>query len=335
MEAEHNNRLTSAEIAHLWISYTNDTMAVCILKYFAQKVEDSEIKPVIDYALSVAQKHIQTVKKIMESENAAVPQGFTDEDVNPNCPRLYSDTFFLQYLKQMSRAGLKANSLGLSLAARDDVIRFYNMALTDSAELCNKATGMLLSKGLYIRAPYIPVPQKVDFVRKMSFLSNLLKEKDRPLTAIEIANIYGNMQTNGMGSALLTGFSQVARSAEVRQYLAKGIELANKEMEILHRFLAENRLPAPMTWDGDVTASTEPPFSDKLMLFHVCGLNTIGIGDIGDSLGTSMRADLSASYARFLADVLSYAEDGANIMIANGWLEQPPQAADREALAGV
>jgi hypothetical protein len=28
-----------------------------------------------------------------------------------------------------------------------------------------------------------------------------------------------------------------------------------------------------------------------------------------------------------------FAEDGANIMIENGWLEQPPQAIDRDQIA--
>jgi hypothetical protein len=30
-----------------------------------------------------------------------------------------------------------------------------------------------------------------------------------------------------------------------------------------------------------------------------------------------------------------YVEDGANILIDHGWMEQPPQAVDREALAKV
>jgi nitrogen fixation protein len=34
-----------------------------------------------------------------------------------------------------------------------------------------------------------------------------------------------------------------------------------------------------------------------------------------------------------MAEILQYAEDGANIMIDNGWREQPPQAPDRDQLA--
>ncbi|WP_414859347.1 DUF3231 family protein [Paenibacillus haidiansis] len=34
METVRNIRLTSAELASLWTTYMNDTMAVCILRYF-------------------------------------------------------------------------------------------------------------------------------------------------------------------------------------------------------------------------------------------------------------------------------------------------------------
>lgn len=333
MKTEHNVRLTSAEIAYIWANYMNDTMAKCILSYYLEKVEDSEVEPVLHLALGITNQHIKLGREILEGENAAIPQGFTDQDVHLRSRRLFSDVFFLHYLKHMARAGLKANSLGLSLAARSDVIDFYNKALADTAELNNKTMQVLLSKGLFVRAPYIPVPEKVDFVKKQSFLAGIWKEPDRPLLGIEIASIYGNIQTNGFGKALLMGFRQVASSEKVRKFMDRGIGIATKETEVLHEFLLKSDLPTPMTWDGDVMDSTEAPFSDKLMMFHISGLNAIGIGDYGDSLGTSMRADLSTSYARFIAECTKYAEDGANLMIDNGWLEQPPQAVNRKALS--
>ncbi|MFX4261710.1 DUF3231 family protein [Pelotomaculum propionicicum] len=48
-----------------------------------------------------------------------------------------------------------------------------------------------------------------------------------------------------------------------------------------------------------------------------------------------MRRDLSATFIRLIAEILDYAGDGLNIMINNGWFEQPPQAVNHEALAGV
>ncbi|WP_397428635.1 DUF3231 family protein [Priestia koreensis] len=38
-------------------------------------------------------------------------------------------------------------------------------------------------------------------------------------------------------------------------------------------------------------------------------------------------------YTRLCAEIINYAADGAHMMIENGWMEQPPQAADRRKLA--
>ena len=56
--SEHNIRLTSAEIANLWGAYMGNSMSVCVLQSFRQHVEDTEIKEVLDYALSLSKKHV-------------------------------------------------------------------------------------------------------------------------------------------------------------------------------------------------------------------------------------------------------------------------------------
>ncbi|WP_369690690.1 DUF3231 family protein [Neobacillus fumarioli] len=50
------------------------------------------------------------------------------------------------------------------------------------------------------------------------------------------------------------------------------------------------------------------------------------------SMALSPRRDLAVDYVRLSAEITTYAEDGAKIMMKNGWLEQPPMAADRDEL---
>ena len=88
-----------------------------------------------------------------------------------------------------------------------------------------------------------------------------------------------------------------------------------------------------MTWDHEVSKSQEPPFSDKLLMFHFGLMNFSGSGNYGMSVAASQRKDIAGVYARLNAEILLYAEDGANIMIEEGWLEQPPLAADRNDLS--
>lgn len=129
------------------------------------------------------------------------------------------------------------------------------------------------------------------------------------------------------------GFSRIARSKEVRDYFLKGKEITSKHMKELDSLLAKDDLPAPKTWDDNVMDVTEAPFSDKLMLYHIIMLNEYEIGGYGTSLGVSMRKDLVQVYTRLTAQALNYLEDGIYIMIKNGWMEEPPQADDNEAIA--
>jgi hypothetical protein len=82
-----------------------------------------------------------------------------------------------------------------------------------------------------------------------------------------------------------------------------------------------------------VTDSTESPFSDKLMMYHTVVLTAIGLGNYGLAVSASPRRDLVTQYTCLASEIGLYDEDGANIMIDHGWMEQPPQSINRYKLA--
>lgn len=332
-----NIRLTSMEQGVLWTTYINDTMARCVLTHFLNTVEDAEIKPVVEYALSVTELHIHKLTTLFHAEKFAVPKGFSDNDVHVNAKRLFSDAFYLNYIKNMSKVGLAAYAMSFTQTERADIRAFFSKALDEIRKLDQMATQVLQSKGLYVRSPYISVPENVDFVENQNYLSGGFfgfGEK-RPLTAIEIAHLFMNIQTNALGKVLIMGFSQVAQSEEIRKYFIRGKEISIKHIRKFSDFLLQDDIPAPITWDSDVMNSTEPPFSDKLILFHICTLISVGTGNYGLATAASLRRDVVLNYVNLAAEVALYAEDGANLLIKNGWLEEPPQAPDRNKLAKV
>jgi hypothetical protein len=155
----------------------------------------------------------------------------------------------------------------------------------------------------------------------------------RPLNAIEITNLYINLQRNGIGKALLLGFGQTAGLQEVRNYMVRGAQIASKVVEVISHVMSEENISEPATWDSDVLKSTTPPFSDKLMMFQASLLSGASIGYYGTALGTSARRDIGAKYSHLIVEALHYAEDGANIMIEHGWMEEPPQSIDNIEIA--
>ncbi|WP_134704875.1 DUF3231 family protein [Ammoniphilus sp. YIM 78166] len=327
----HHTPLHSAEIAQLWNTYMMDTLAICMLTYFGEKVEDAEIKDFIQYSITEPKHHISVIKEIFQKENFPIPQGFTEKDINLSAPKLFSDVFVLYYLWNVTKFVLNAHGIAKTLCTRSDVNTLYKNAIGHASELDDLIKTIALRKGVYVKPPYIPVPEKTDFIKEPSYLAGFLGEQ-RALNAMEITNLYNAIATNNIGKMLIMGFSQVAQSKKIRHYFLKGKSIASNHINLCSDLLRKEDIPAPEGWDVGVTNSTVPPFSDKLMLFHITTLNASGITNYAMSIASSARRDISLLFTRLSAEIAKFAEEGANLMIHNGWLEEPPQAPNRKAL---
>ncbi|KRF11090.1 DUF3231 family protein [Paenibacillus sp. Soil787] len=324
-------QLTSGDIAPLWGGYLSDSMVNCVLKHFLQTVEDDEVKPVIEFALGLTIEHMEFTNKLFKVEQFPIPLAFTDKDVNLNAPRLFSDVYMLLYLRHMGIAGTVTYGMALASSSRQDIRAFFQNNLKTTAELLERSTAILQSKGIFLRSPFIPYPDSVEYVHKESWLNGLLGDR-RPLIAAEITNIYLNIMKNSIGKALMLGFSQVAKTKEVIEYIVRGRDISSKHVEVFSALLRDDQLPAPTTWETEISNSKESPFSDKLMLYHTVFLSALGIGNYGASLAASMKRDLITVYLRLVGEIGTYADDGAELMIKNEWMEKMPGAIERNAL---
>lgn len=326
-------KLTSTEITSIWGAYMNDAAINCKFHHFLEKVEDEEVKSLLQKSLDFTKGNLRTLEDIFQKEEYPVPYGFKIEmDVDLSSPKLFSDIYVLHYLHSAAQIALQGYSVNLTLVVRADVYSYFNECISQLTEILRAIKETLLSKGLYNRAPYLPVPDEVDFIKKQSFLTGFFGDK-RPLSGPEITNLYANFQRNALGVATMIGFSQVAQSKEVTQFFLRGKELAKKHCQAFGSILAKEDLPEPMTLETEVTDSTSYTYSDKLMMFYVTALIALSIGYYGTAMAMSPRRDIGLKYIQLTQEILAYAEDGANIMIDNGWLEQPPMALNRNKLA--
>ncbi|QOR67850.1 DUF3231 family protein [Cytobacillus suaedae] len=310
----------------------NDSMAFHFLSHAIKNCQDQEITDILEKARTMSENHLKKLKGFFNQEKYPVPQGFTKADVNLNAPPLFTDTSMLIYMQTMTLHGMSAYALSVGTSVREDIRNFYIEMSQGTMDLYNKTVDIMLKKGVYTRPPSINPPEEVDFVKKQSFLNGWFGER-RPINAIELSGIFYNMQKNAVKVLLELGFSQVAVSAEIRDYFLRGAALCEKQNEVLGSILASEHLPIPASISSEITASTTPPFSDKLMLFHIVSLISVALGYYGAAVSVCQRRDLSAHFVRLMAEIGQYAEDGANLLIKNGWLEQPPTVTDRESLA--
>lgn len=327
-----SDKLTSAEIGKLWATYMGNNMSGRILPYFLRNADDREIRSILEEALRLSEKFTRTIADVFSVEGHPLPNGFSEEDVNMGAPRLFDDEFYLHYLKYVGKAGISIYGIAVPLMSRPDIRAFFTDCLNSTIKLMNAVNDLLDAKGLLIKPPYIPTPKKIEFVRKQSFLNGFFGDV-RPLQALEITHVFDNVENNAISSAVLTGFSQSAKSEEVREYFLRGKRIASKHIELLNRTMQKDDLPTHPRLDHLVTDSTFSPFSDRIMMFHKVDMFMVRIRTYGNALAFCARHDVAALFVRFMAEIGNYVEDGANIMIERGWLEQPPLAADRDALA--
>jgi hypothetical protein len=331
MEIDKKVKISSAELAQLWAQYMNDSGSICVLKFFLEKAEDPEIRPVIEFALKLSKTHIEKLTVFFKEDNYPVPYGFkVEEDVDLGAPKLYSDSFVLQFIHQTAKIGLTNYSASVASAVRSDITDYYMECLSETMQLYKISKDLLLAKGLYVRSPSIPL-EKIEFVNKQAFLFDVIGEK-RPLIVAEVSNLYENTKRNILGVATLIGFSQVAKDKEVTRFFLRGIDIGKKHIKVFGAKLEECNLPVAATLSAEVTTSTAYTFSDKLMMFFTTGLIGLSIGYYGTAVAQSPRIDLGVMYNKLSLEIQLYSEDGSNILINNKWMEQPPMASDRGEL---
>ncbi|MED3554263.1 DUF3231 family protein [Cytobacillus praedii] len=321
-------KLTSTELGKLWATYIGNSMETCILKYYLQHVEDEDIKTLLENALLLSEGFLKIISEIFTKENFPIPHGFSDTDVNINAPRLFQDEFYVHYLKYTAKAGMSIYNVAFPLVFRKDVEEIFRYCMDSTMDLMGQIKEILINKGLIIKPPFIPVPEKVNFVHQ-DFLNGYLGHV-RPMHALEITHLYDMIENNTTSKALITAFTQVVKDEEIRKLFEKGKDITQKNIEKDIKLLENENLPSPSSINYLVTTSTSSPFSDKLMLFHKMDMFTMKIRAFGNATAVSGRHDIVLKHSNALRRNASFVQDAVKIMIEKGWFEQPPSAVERD-----
>lgn len=317
--------LTAAEASALWLQFMGDSMSICVYKYFLNIVEDQEIRPILAHALRLSESHVASITAMLTASNFQVPLGFTDRDVHPEAPRLFSDAFLLFYTYMMTIHGLSAYSLAFTSAERQDVQDYYYDCIKTTKDLFQQIMKIAVKQPKHSSFPSVPSPQGVSFIESAGFVENLFGDK-RPLNVSEISNLFFNSKKTGLVRSLSMAFGQVAKSDEVRKFMAKNVKLAGKDADSFDELLLQNGLPVPQKWDDEITNSAISPFSDKLMMFHAAFLVNAALTYYGTAIGSSLRSDMILIYKQVFSHAMQAGAMCFQLMVKHGWLEKQPEA---------
>lgn|GEM_PF-3858450 len=319
------NRLTSAEVSHLWNSYIFDSMVHQLLSYFLNNIEDPEIKEFLSYCHSATLRQVKEYTEILENDNFPIPRGSKVEDIIIDTPRLFTDKFYILYTEEMAKFALTNFTLAYAESTRSDVRKLFKTHSEELIKVHQAAFDILAAKNIYTFPPQIDPDHKIHFVESKHFFAGVLGEV-RSLSCFEIKQLYINILNNNIGKTLMMGFAQISKSKDAKEYFLKGEEISNKFIESFSVKLIEENITPPPSLESEVLPyeGTQLPISERLMLNHTVFLNAFGIGNYGLSLAQSQRRDLSALYAKCIVEVGLYADKGADLLVERKWLEQPP-----------
>ncbi|MFV2048497.1 DUF3231 family protein [Metabacillus sp. YM-086] len=329
---ENKLRLTSSEIGTLWGEYVNGTMTDVVNRYMVSIIEDESIKTIFKDAIKTFGKQKQQIVSFMENEGFPIPIGFTDSDLFKGKPRLFTDIFCLNYLHIMTLHGLLGHSTALAVSVRKDLRDFYDSCDNDAKKMYHKTIELLLEKGSFQRDPLFYPSQNPQYISSQDFTDGFFG-KGRKLAATEIISISFNLKKSIMAKTLSIAFGQVAQTKEVRKFLTDSQNTADGQIKTFSKIMQADNLPVPKSWETEVTTSTDSPFSDKLMLYHIGFLFQAAQNYHGAGLASAMRTDLVTTYEATILKNLWVTKKWFNLMVQNKWLEQPPLAPNRKEIA--
>jgi hypothetical protein len=280
---------------------------------------------------TIESENEEKIKTIFKNAGAVIPIAFIESDVKKDTPQLFDDNYVLMYVRMMSKVLTGLYSLHSGMSYRPDIRDLYMDFTADTQRVYSVTTQHLLDKGVLTRPPIVSMPKEVEFVEDTNYTKGLNPfRKKRALNMVEIGLVYQSLETNITGMQLMKGFEQVAKEPDVKKYFERGKELAKEIISIMSNLLIESDIPAPSTWAGVITNSTFPPFSDKLMMYNTNLLSMFGLGSNSVGAAFSFRSDLLLKMGSIMTRTFDFAKDGGTILINHGWMEEPPQADDRQ-----
>ncbi|MCP8967805.1 DUF3231 family protein [Ectobacillus ponti] len=322
----NHEKLTSAELANTWLTYMNMSALHCLTDAFLQHVLDEQVKGLLLECRELSQDAESLLKDIFHKEDIPVPQGFSPEtDVSTESQRLYTDLFYLNFLLQKSKLLAMDYQRMLLQATREDVIELYEGLLHEAHALFRRATHVMLRKGVHPTPPALPYPASRRHVEHQSFTTGFLHPR-RPLLAIEVSQLFVALTHNQLGKDFLSGLYGVTADKDIQKHISRGIKLSKAVMEDVREKLEEDGIEVQLQEEQLQAGSAAASLSDRLILCMVSGIANAGMSEYGFSMSVSMRRDLGALYAGFVTKAAAYGEDGLNLLIERGWLEQPPMS---------
>ncbi|AZB42135.1 DUF3231 family protein [Bacillus sp. FJAT-42376] len=317
--------MSSSELANLWSTYQKKTMLLRIIEHALDVTTQKDITSILHYAYQEETKFVKEIAQLLKKEGASIPEGFDETDVNRNAERLFDQYFYIRFLRMLMKLGIGLNAVHLSMVYRNDIHDFFSRTSAHSNKVFGMCTNCLLQVGNGTIPPVIQMPEHPKYVEKEKYLAGFHFRK-RPLNATELSIIYHIVENNNFGAQLMKGLAKVVKEPAVKNYMKKGETLAIDLYQSYGKLMEGSGISVSALPGAVIAETKTSPYSDKLIMYLINLLSSLGL--TSNALGTtySLRPDLPLKMALSARDIYSFAKEGGKIMIDHHWMEEIPAA---------
>lgn len=180
-------KMCSSELGALWMTYHKKSMILRILEYFIEKSDDQRAKDLMSELWNQLHPIIVEMKTMFENEGAAVPDGFTKEDVNLEAPKLWDNGFDIMFCRVLKEISMGMYVIHLTMSYRQDIIKIYRRMSEVTEIFYGHFTQYLLDKNLYSRPTYVSMPTSTNYISDKDYSkgTNIFGNK-RALNTVEL-----------------------------------------------------------------------------------------------------------------------------------------------------
>jgi spore coat protein CotF len=308
------------ELGFLWYLQSSSNMINLLLKYLSETSEDTDLRNTLNEIYETSTFQEQEATQLLSEEGYKDTPFFMEDDIYSSTTKLFSDQLIIEILKHITSNGLRSLAVQYVDLTDYKVKNFYKKLLNDVIQLDFSLLKLLNDKDLLQNNSFSY--EKVD--ERDGKLFKVASTQQRPLNAVELANMFSSLQCNNVGVALCIGFSEVVEDMDTKKFILEGKKLAFYQSASLSDIYRENGIPTTTGLEAHVNKVKESPFSDKLMANLIMFLNPVSISNLQNAVVSSYKKDHIDSLKELIKMVEDYSEKGLKLLIRKNWFNEPP-----------
>ncbi|MCU1806417.1 DUF3231 family protein [Cytobacillus firmus] len=308
------------ELGFLWYLQSSSNMINLLLKYLSKTAEDTDLRNILNEIYEISTYQEQESIQLLSEEGYKDTPFFKDDDLYSATTKLFSDQLIVEILKHIASNGLRALTVQYVELTDYKVKEFYQKLLNNVIQIDFSLLKLLKDKDLLQNNSFSY--KKAD--ERDGKLFKVASTQQRPLNAVELANMFSSVQCNNVGVALCTGFSEVAEDMDTKKFILEGKKLAFHQSASLSDIYRENGIPTTTGLEAHVNKVKESPFSDKLMANLIMFLNPVSIINLQTAIVSSYKKDHIDSLKELIRMIENYSEKGLKLLIRKNWFNEPP-----------